>query len=58
MTSSQIATVCAEASRMAQTRSDLVEWVAANRETIERALPAHAAGIIEGAREHWRGLAR
>lgn len=58
MTSSQIANVCAEASRMAQTRSDLVEWVAANRETIESTIPAHAAAIIEGAREHWRGLAR
>lgn len=58
MTSSQIANVCAEASRMAQTRSDVEEWVAANRETIESALPVEAAAIIEGAREHWRGLAR
>lgn len=58
MTSAQIANVCTFAARMALSRSDLVEWVENNRARIEGAIPEHAAGVIEQAREHYRGLAR
>lgn len=58
MTSAQIANVCTFAARMALSRSDLVEWVEINRATIEAALPEHAAGVLEHARVHYRGLAR
>lgn len=57
MSSSQIASVCVSLAQMAASRADVEAWVAANRETIERAIPAHADDVIQAARDHWRRLA-
>lgn len=57
MSASQIASVCVSLAQMAVSRADVEAWVAANRETIERAIPAHADDVIQAARDHWRRLA-
>lgn len=56
MSAAQIASVCSRVALMARTRAEVEAWVAANRVTIERAIPGHAEDVIQSARNHWRAL--